>query len=69
MYYAENGKAINIISKDELQEEEAINLPNDVGYGYSNSTLNPKYTFDTFVVGISNYISSISEEKEYPAVM
>ena len=45
---------INIISKDELQEEEAINLPNDVGYGYSNSTLNPKYTFDTFVVGNNN---------------
>lgn len=44
---------INIISKDELQEE-AINLPNDVGYGYSNSTLNPKYTFDTFVVGNNN---------------
>ena len=45
---------INLISKDELQEEEAINLPNDVGYGYSNSTLNPKYTFDTFVVGNNN---------------
>ena len=45
---------INIISKDELQEEEAINLPNDVGYWYSNSTLNPKYTFDTFVVGNNN---------------
>ena len=37
-----------------MQEEEAINLPNDVGYGYSNSTLNPKYTFDTFVVGNNN---------------
>ena len=45
---------INIVSKDELQEENAINLPNDVGYGYSNSTLNPKYTFDTFVVGNNN---------------
>ena len=45
---------INIISKDEMQEKEAINLPNDVGYGYSNSTLNPKYTFDTFVVGNNN---------------
>ena len=42
---------INIVSKDELQEENAINLPNDVGYGYSNSTLNPKYTF---VVGNNN---------------
>ena len=48
---------INIVSKDELQEENAINLPNDVGYGYSNSTLNPKYTFDTFVVGNNNNLA------------
>ena len=29
-------------------------MPNDVGYGYSNTTLNPKYTFDSFVVGNNN---------------
>ena len=45
---------VNIISKDELQEDTMMNLSNDASYGYSNSTLNPKYTFDTFVVGNNN---------------
>ena len=45
---------VNIISKDELQEDNPINFSNDNSYGYSNATLNPKYTFDTFVVGNNN---------------
>ena len=45
---------VNIISKDELQEDNAMNFSNDNNYGYSNATLNPKYTFDTFVVGNNN---------------
>ncbi len=47
---------ITVILKDDLVEEEntsssqySSNLPS-----YSNSTLNPKYTFDSFVVGNSN---------------
>lgn len=48
-------KECNVVikSKDEL-EETSSDLPSDTGYGYSNSTLNPKYTFDTFVVGNNN---------------
>ena len=45
---------ITIISKDEIEEKDAVELPHDTGTGYSNSTLNPKYTFDTFVVGNNN---------------
>lgn len=45
---------ITIISKDEIEEKDTVELPHDTGYGYSNSSLNPKYTFDTFVVGNNN---------------
>lgn len=45
---------VTIVSKDEIEENSSTDLPADTGYGYSNSTLNPKYTFDTFVVGNNN---------------
>ena len=45
---------VTIISKEDLQEETEMSFQNDSNYGYSNATLNPKYTFDTFVVGNNN---------------
>ena len=45
---------INIVAKDELEEDTTVELPTDTGYGYSNASLNPKYTFDSFVVGNNN---------------
>lgn len=46
---------ITIISKDELQEKASNNnISSDIVYGSSNGSLNPKYTFDTFVVGNNN---------------
>ena len=36
------------------QSEPTVNDPIDAISGYSSSSLNPKYTFDTFVVGNSN---------------
>ena len=45
---------VTIISKEDLQEEPEMNFQNDSNYGYSNATLNPKYTFDSFVVGNNN---------------
>lgn len=48
--------SVSILSKEEL-DKQSINLNsnnNELNIGYSNSTLNPKYTFDTFVVGNNN---------------
>ena len=45
---------ISIISKDELEGESQMDASQNAGYGMSNPTLNPKYTFDTFVVGNNN---------------
>lgn len=45
---------ISIISKDELEAENQIENSSNSSYGFSNPTLNPKYTFDTFVVGNNN---------------
>src|SRR5574344_219289 len=45
---------ISIIAKEEVQDMEVVSNNNDTAYGYSNSTLNPKYTFDSFVVGNNN---------------
>lgn len=42
---------ISIISKDELEAGNQEETNNNTNYGISNPTLNPKYTFDTFVVG------------------
>lgn len=49
--------SVIIIAKDEVQESNLSSSSNstvDTTSGYSNSTLNPKYTFDTFVVGNNN---------------
>ena len=49
--------SVTIIAKDEVQESNLSSNSNstvDTTSGYSNSTLNPKYTFDTFVVGNNN---------------
>lgn len=49
--------SVTIIAKDEVQESNLSGSSNstvDTTSGYSNSTLNPKYTFDTFVVGNNN---------------
>ena len=46
---------VSIISKEELTDIPEANLDlSDNSTGYSNLTLNPKYTFDTFVVGNNN---------------
>ena len=45
---------ISIISKEDIDNAPAAELPQESNYGYSNTTLNPKYTFDTFVVGNNN---------------
>ncbi len=45
---------ISIISKDELEADSQVDNNSNQGYGVSNPTLNPKYTFDTFVVGNNN---------------
>ena len=55
-YITNRNCEITVILKDDLSEEELqvskqlSNNPNS----YPNSTLNPKYTFDSFVVGNSN---------------
>ena len=46
---------VSIISKEDstiAPESNQVSL--DSNYGYSNSTLNPKYTFESFVVGNNN---------------
>ena len=45
---------VSVISKDELEENNQLENNSNSGYGISNPTLNPKYTFDTFVVGNNN---------------
>ena len=45
---------ISVISKDELEPDNQLDSSSNSGYGMSNPTLNPKYTFDTFVVGNNN---------------
>lgn len=46
---------VSIMSKEEITDIPETNLDlSDANTGYSNSTLNPKYTFDTFVVGNNN---------------
>ena len=48
--------SITILSKEELESQpnNFINKVESVNYGSLNPTLNPKYTFDSFVVGNNN---------------
>ena len=45
---------VSIVSKEELTALPEQNFPVEASYGNSNPTLNPKYTFDSFVVGNNN---------------
>ena len=45
---------VSIISKEELNETSEQTFQPEVNYSNSNPTLNPKYTFDSFVVGNNN---------------
>ena len=48
---------VTIMAKEEVQDSNAnyeSNVNLDANIGYSNTTLNPKYTFDSFVVGNNN---------------
>ena len=45
---------VSIISKDEMESEDPVSSDFGSNLGNSNPTLNPKYTFDTFVVGNNN---------------
>lgn len=45
---------VSIVSKEELTTLPEQNFPVEASYGNSNPTLNPKYTFDSFVVGNNN---------------
>lgn len=55
-YITNKNCEISVVLKDDVIEESGNNLPqaNATASNYSNSTLNPKYTFDTFVVGNNN---------------
>ena len=51
--------SVSILSKEEESSKQQTNdsyasIDLDSNVGYSNPTLNPKYTFDTFVVGNNN---------------
>ncbi len=45
---------VSIISKDEMESDDSMSSDFGSNLGNSNPTLNPKYTFDTFVVGNNN---------------
>ena len=45
---------VSIISKDEIESDDSMSSDFSSNLGNSNPTLNPKYTFDTFVVGNNN---------------
>ncbi len=46
---------VSILAKDEItQENLSPSSQNESNYSYTNSNLNPKYTFDSFVVGNNN---------------
>ena len=55
-YITNKNCEISVILKDDVAEEQSeasIQMNNNLS-GISNSTLNPKYTFDSFVVGNNN---------------
>ena len=45
---------VSIISKEEMTSTPEQTFPVEASYGNANPTLNPKYTFDSFVVGNNN---------------
>lgn len=45
---------VSIVSKEEMSSTPEQIFPVEASYGNSNPTLNPKYTFDSFVVGNNN---------------
>ena len=45
---------VSIVSKEEMSSTPEQSFPVEASYGNSNPTLNPKYTFDSFVVGNNN---------------
>ena len=45
---------VSIISKDEIQSDDSMESDFNSNCGNSNPTLDPKYTFDSFVVGNNN---------------
>jgi len=45
---------VSIIAKDEIQDVPSSQSTVDANFGYSNTNLNQKYTFDSFVVGNNN---------------
>ena len=55
-YITNKNCEISVILKDDIAEDEAqtSKQSSNTSYSYPNTTLNPKYTFDTFVVGNSN---------------
>ena len=55
-YITNKNCEISVILKDDVAEEKnvAIHQANTISPNSTNSTLNPKYTFDTFVVGNNN---------------
>ena len=55
-YITNKNCEISVILKDDISEEElqASKQLSNTSNSYPNSTLNPKYTFDSFVVGNSN---------------
>ncbi len=53
-YITNKDCTISIIAKEEVQDLDNVSNNTDTAYGYSNSTLNQKYTFDNFVVGNNN---------------
>ena len=53
-YITNKDCTVSIIAKEEVQDMDVVSNNSDTAYGYSNSTLNSKYTFDSFVVGNNN---------------
>ena len=45
---------VSIVSKEEMSSTPEQSFPVESSYSNSNPTLNPKYTFDSFVVGNNN---------------
>ena len=53
-YITNTDCTISIISEEEMEASQESPLQADRSFGAANPTLNPKYTFDSFVVGNNN---------------